>query len=268
MADVTPDNWNLGDAYERYMGRWSRLIADRFLEWLAAPPSSHWLELGCGTGALSAAICETQNPASLIACDPSQPFIEYARARIDPTQRECSFHVLSTPELPHRAGGFDLAISGLVLNFLPDPLATLLALRNRTRDGGQIAAYVWDYRGGIEFLHHFWQIACMLDPGAARLDESRRFANWREDNLTSLFVDVGLTHVRSELLTIGTDFPHFDDFWQPFLGGVGPAPAYAMSLSPTQRETLRAELHERLLPDSNGHIRLAARAIAVRGQLT
>jgi len=245
------------------MGRWSRRLARAFLEWLQPTPSANWLEVGCGTGALTSTICELCDPASIAACDPSEPFIEHARKRL-PDAR-ASFVVAGSEALPRRDGGFDAAVSGLVLNFLPDATAAVAAMRERLRWGGTVAAYVWDYAEGMEFLRLFWEEAVVLDRGAAALNESKRFPLCEAPALASLFRTGGLTQVKTHALEIPTDFTTFDDYWVPFLRGTGPAPSYVASLEPHDRKLLGERLQRRLQAGSDARILLRARAWAVRG---
>ena len=263
MTSAAGDTWETGAAYEAYMGRWSRPLARVFVEWLHPTPSAHWLEVGCGTGALTSTICDLCEPASVIACDPSAPFIEHARNNL--SDARASFVIAGAEALPSRDGGFAAVVSGLVLNFLPDPGQAVASIRERLRPGGLVAAYVWDYAEGMEFLRYFWEEAVASDPRAAALNESRRFPLCRTPALTSLFRAAGLAQVETDLLDIPTDFADFADYWKPFLRGTGPAPSYVMSLDPTSRELLRERLRRRLHPGSDGRIPLRARAWAVRG---
>jgi hypothetical protein len=153
----------------------------------------------------------------------------------------------------------------LVLNFIPEPERVLATWRERCTPGGTVAAYLWDYASGVEFLRYFWEAAVASDPGAAALDESRRFGFWQAQALASLFSTVGLVQVETGALEIPTDFADFEDYWRPFLGGSGPAPSYVASLDATRRELLRERLERRLPTDSDGRIRLRARAWAARG---
>jgi ubiquinone/menaquinone biosynthesis C-methylase UbiE len=150
MTNSPGDIWLADDAYEAYMGRWSRPLARLFVEWLNPKSLANWLEVGCGTGALTSAICDICEPASIVACDPSGPFIEYARTSF-PDAR-ASFLMAGAEALPNRDGGFDAVVSGLVLNFLPDAGKAVSSMRERLRPGGTVAAYVWDYADGMEFL--------------------------------------------------------------------------------------------------------------------
>ncbi len=257
------DSWEAGDAYEAYMGRWSRPVARSFVEWLRPKPSAHWLEVGCGTGALTSAICQHSNPASVVACDPSEPFVNDARRRIsDP---RVAFVLAGADDLPTRDSGFDTVVSGLVLNFVPDSERAVAAMRTRLRAGGCVAAYVWDYAGRMEFLRYFWEEAVASDPGAANLDEGRRFPLCQPEALASLFRAARLSQIETHVLESSTHFENFSDYWQPFLGGTGPAPSYAASLEPSRRESLRQRLQQRLQPEPDGRIHLVARAWAVRG---
>lgn len=252
-----------GDAYEAYMGRWSRRLARAFVEWLQPAPSGNWLELGCGTGALTSTICDLSEPATIIACDPSEPFVAHAREHLPDTR--VSFVVAGAEALPRRDHGFDAAVAGLVLNFLPDPELAVASLRERLRSGGTVAAYVWDYAGGMEFLRLFWEEAVALDPAAAGLNEGTRFPLCEAPALVSLFRTGGLAEVETCALEIPTEFTTYDDYWTPFLRGTGPAPSYVASLDPRNRELLRERLERRLPAGSDGRIPLRARAWAVRG---
>jgi len=260
---ASSDKWAAGGTYEDFMGRWSRLLAPRFVSWLSVRLGVNWLDLGCGTGALADAICAAANPASVVGCDPSEPFIEYARRHQDDPR--VSFVVAGVGQLPTRPGGFDSVTSLLALNFLPEPEAALDEMRRITAVGGLVSACVWDYAGRMEFLRYFWDSVGATDPAAGELDEGRRFPICRPNALESLFREAGLADVVSDSIEIPTRFSTFADFWAPFLGGTGPAPSYVASLDPPRREALAARL-ERLLPrEPDGAISLVARAWVVRG---
>jgi len=264
MTKASDDRWVAGDAYETYMGRWSRRIAREFVRWLNPVSAGHWLEVGCGTGALTSAICDICQPASIVACDPSGSFVEHARKNL--RDAHVSFVTAGADALPSRDGGFDAIVSGLVLNFLPDPGQAMTALRARLRPGGTIAAYVWDYADGMEFLRFFWEEAAAQATTAAGLDERKRFPLCSVPALESLFRSAGLAEVDTHGLKTPTDFTNFEDYWTPFLRGTGPAPSYAASLDPGNRELLRERLQQRLHTESDGSIVLTARAWAVRGK--
>jgi ubiquinone/menaquinone biosynthesis C-methylase UbiE len=262
MAEVT-DRWAAGAAYEVFMGRWSRRLARQFVDWLDVEPRAHWLDVGCGTGALTAAICELRNPASVIACDPSGPLLEMASATL--ADKRVCFEIAQAERPPEREGGFDVVVSGLVLNFVADPRRALAAMAGRLTPRGGVAAYVWDYAQGMEFLLHFWRHAVALDRDAAPLAEDVRFAGWNAAALAELFRASGLAHVATKAIELETNFAGFDDYWQPFLGRTGPAPSYLASLAPERREALKERLRLHLPTQSDGRICLMARAWAVRG---
>ena len=261
---MSDDRWVAGDAYEAYMGRWSRRIAREFVEWLHPEPRHHWLEIGCGTGALTSTICELCEPASVVACDQSGSFVEHARKNL--ADSRVSFVAAGVDALPSRDGGFDGIVSGLVLNFLPDPARAMDSLCGRLRPGGIIAAYVWDYAEGMEFLRFFWEEAVSQNASAAALDERLRFPLCNVPALESLFHAAGLEQVETHALVVQTVFANFEDYWTPFLRGTGPAPSYVASLDPGNRELLRARLLRRLNAGNDGSIVLTARAWAVRGK--
>ncbi|HBX42814.1 MAG TPA: SAM-dependent methyltransferase [Deltaproteobacteria bacterium] len=257
------DKWTAGDAYENYMGRWSRPLARAFISWLAPLPGAQWLDVGCGTGALTRAICELAGPATVVACDPSCSFVDHARKTV-PDDR-VSFVVTGAEDLPGGAGAFDRVVSGLVLNFVADPARAIGFMIERLRRGGMVAAYVWDYSDGLEFLRCFWDEAVALDPLATHFDEGLRFPLCRPGALNSLFVGAGLRQVVNHVLEVPTRFQDFQDFWTPFLRGTGPAPSYAASLSQARRDLLRERLYRRLKVEGDGSINLRARAWAVSG---
>lgn len=257
------DKWAAGDTYEHFMGRWSRVLASRYVSWLAARPTAHWLDVGCGTGALGAAICATARPASVVACDLSQPLVEYARQHtVDP---RISFVPAGIGQLPTRAGGFDCVASLLALNFFPDCEAAIEEMRRITALDGLVSACVWDYAGRMEFLRRFWDAAVARDPEAAEFDEGRRFPICQPHVLETLFRRGGLRDVVCESIEIPTRFSSFADFWTPFTGGTGPAPSYVASLEPRRREALAAHLSRSLPREPDGAICLVARAWVVRG---
>ena len=257
------DAWDSGAAYEPYVGRWSRLVAAEFVRWLSVASQSRWLDFGCGTAALTQTILTQANPVQVIGCDRSAGFVDFAqRHTSDP---RAAFVVAALPQLPDQPGGFDACVSGLVLNFLPNPVAALAALAARTRRRGMVAAYVWDYAGDMELMRLFWDAAGALDPAAVALDEGRRFPLCQPGPLKALFERAALDDVMVRAIDVPTVFSDFDDYWRPFLGGQGPAPGYVQSLLPEQRDRLRDEVRRRVPQQSDGRIHLRARAWAVRG---
>jgi SAM-dependent methyltransferase len=263
LATTRNDVWAQGAAYERYVGRWSRPVADRFLDWIAVPPGQSWLDVGCGTGALSECILARAAPAQVVGADPSDGFVTHARERV--SDMRAQFRVGNAMALPVADSAFDVAVSGLVLNFIPDQAKAMTEMRRVVRQGGMIAAYVWDYAGEMQLMRRFWDAAAALDPAARELDEGVRFPLCHADKLAALFTAAGLGGVVTTPIDVPTTFTDFDDYWSPFLGGQGPAPGYCMSLSEARRNALRDRLAEALPAAPDGTIRLTARAWAVRG---
>ncbi len=258
------DTWERGSPYEQYVGRWSRQVAPRFLSWLDVAPGRRWLDVGCGTGALCAAIVDCCAPASVAGVEPSKGFLDTARRNLG---ARVALHVGSATAIPLGDASADAVVSALMLNFVEDTSAALAEMARVAGRGGTIAAYVWDYAGRMELMRIFWDAAVELDPGAARLDEGVRFPLCRPEALRSLLAGAGLRGVEVTHIDIPTRFASFDDYWQPFLGGQGPAPAYAMSLDDAARARLRERIRERMPIEANGSIALTARAWAVRASV-
>lgn len=264
MAEASRhDAWQAGDSYEAYMGRWSRQVAPQFLNWLAAPANLDWLEVGCGTGALSAAIVAQCRPRSLIAIDPSEGFIAKAKANVSD---ECAeFRVGDAQSLALEDASQDMVVSALVLNFIPDKQKALAEMKRVARPGAIVGFYVWDYPGGgIEFMRAFWNAATALDPKALDLTEGRRFPFCTGDQLTAMAEEAGMASVECRMIEVATVFADFEDYWRPFTLGTGPAPGYCTSLDPGAQQRLKVRLQDTLPRQADGSIHLKARAWAIR----
>lgn len=247
------DVWAAAEAYEPYVGRWSRLVADEFVVWLDLPAGSRCLDVGCGTGALTARLGRV-GPATGI--DASEAFVAYAAAH----EPQLSFQVGNATDLPFADDSFDAVVSGLVLNFVPDHAAMVGQMARVAVPGGSVALYVWDYAEGMQFMRRFWDVAMAVDPEAP--DEAARFPVCAPEPLAGLFAAAGLREVESREIVVPTTFVDFDDYWTPFLGGQGPAPAYLAKLPQDVQDGIREQLRAQL---GGGPIRLTARAWAVRG---
>ena len=255
------DTWERGSPYEQYVGRWSRRVAPLFLSWLGIPAGRRWLDVGCGTGALCAAIADRCSPAAVAGVEPSEGFLKTAKQNL---ADQVALHQGNATTIPLGNASVDVVVSGLVLNFVPDQRAALGEMARVTAKGGTVAAYVWDYAGKMELMRFFWDAAVELNPGARNMDEGVRFPLCRPEALEKLFAGAGLIGVEVKPIDIPTPFENFDDYWQPFLGGQGPAPAYAMSLDETTRARLRDRIRERIPTAADATISLTARAWAVR----
>ncbi|MFE5558079.1 class I SAM-dependent methyltransferase [Streptomyces sp. NPDC056544] len=257
------DVWTAGAGYERYMGRWSRPVAERFTYWLGRPERLRWLDVGCGTGGLSAVVAARCRPLEVLAIDRSPGYAGWARAAAT-----AGTHVVvaDARHLPVRDGACDAVVSGLTLNFLAPPAAAVAEMVRTVRAGGLVAAYVWDYAGGMDLLRLFWGAAVAADPSAAALDERRRFPLCRPDALGALWTQAGLGEVSVAPIEVPTVFADFADLWEPFLTGQGPAPGYLATLSAADRERVRDALRAVLPCGPGGSVALTARAWAVRGR--
>jgi SAM-dependent methyltransferase len=259
------DTWEHGDPYEQYVGRWSRRVAPLFLSWLSIPAGRRWLDVGCGTGALCAAIVDHCSPSSVTGVEPSEGFLTAARRHL---AGRAVLHRGSATGIPLDDASVDVVVSGLVLNFVSDQGAALAEMARVTRSGGTIGAYVWDYAGKMALMRFFWDAAVMLNPDAAKLDEGIRFPLCHPEALAELFVSAGLAGVEVMAIDIPTPFASFEDYWEPFVGGQGPAPAYAMSLDEIARATLRDRIRGQIPMEADGSISLSARAWAIRAIAT
>jgi ubiquinone/menaquinone biosynthesis C-methylase UbiE len=258
------DAWQAGDSYDQYMGRWSRQIAPRFLDWLDAPAGLEWLDVGCGTGALTAAILARCQPKRVVSVDPSQGFLGKARINVAADPR-AEFLVGDAQSLPVEARSKDIIVSALVLNFVPDRAKALAEMKRAARPGAMIGFYVWDYPGGgVGFMRAFWEAAAALDPAASDLTEDRRFPFCTPDGLREMATKAGLTSVEVFGIEMPSVFKDFEDYWHPFTLGAGPAPGYCMSLAPEARQGLREKLSQSLPRQADGSIHLRTRAWAVK----
>jgi SAM-dependent methyltransferase len=251
------------DAYERYIGRWSRRVADRFVDWLKVPPGQRWLDVGCGTGALSQAILKRSAPASVIGVDPLEPFIASASAAL--TDSRASFRLGSAADTGLPDGAADVVVAGLVLNFVPDVDAALAEWRRVLATGGVVGAYVWDYGGGMGFIRQFWDAAVAVDPAAATVDQGAN-AITVGGQLEATVQAAGFVAVEARSIKIPTVFADFDDLWLPFLGGTGGAPGYVTTLDSAHRDAIRDQLRRSVVAKPDGSIHLEARAWAVRAR--
>jgi SAM-dependent methyltransferase len=254
-----------GEAYEPLTGRWSRLVAPKFLDWIDAGGNGRWLDVGCGTGALIQAILDVESPKEVVGVDPSSAYIAFARRQIaDPRVR---YEVGDARALPVASNQYDAAVSGLVINVLPSggQLGAVREMTRAARRGGVVGSYVWDYAGGFAPRAHFWDVAIKLDPAAAELDERTRYPICQPGQLEQLFRNAGVNSVESDAIEIEAAFQDFDDYWSPFLAGYGPASAYLLSLAPDAQLRLRQKLRAELAPAGDRPFSLPIRALSVRG---
>lgn len=256
------DAWADGENYERYMGRWSRKIAREYVAWLGQAPGLSWLDVGCGTGALTGLVLEVCEPREVVAVDPAEAFVAYARSRLADSRSR--FEVGGAEALPLADGSMDVVVSALAYNFFPDRPGALAEMRRVVKPGGAVSLYVWDYPGGgMGFMDAFWQAAIDVDPAAETAGERSRFPFCTADGLASEAEAAGLSGVDVRPIEVVAEFVDFDDLWQPFTKGTGPAPAFFQRLEPGKQAALRGRL---AAVAGDGPIAFPARAWAMKGR--
>ena len=244
------------ERYDAFMGRWSRLLAPILADFAGVSSSTRVLDVGCGTGILTAELVRRTGAACVAAVDPSPPFVAAMR------QRFPDVDVAEAPaeSLPHDDGRFDVSVAQLVVHFMRDPVRGLGEMRRVTRPGGVVAACVWDFGAGRGPLGPFWEVARELRPD---VDDERERPGTHEGQLSALFMAAGLAGVTATALEVTLDLPGFDAWWEPFTHSVGPAGQLVASLSDDERARLREACLERL---SEGPFQLTARAWAALGE--
>jgi SAM-dependent methyltransferase len=252
------------EAYERFMGRWSSKLAPLLVDFAALGDTGKVLDVGSGTGALAFAIARLKANCEVLGIDPSSEYIGYARSR-NPYRQRVTFEVGDAQQLRFSKAEFANSLSLLVFNFIPDRKKALLEVMRVTRPGGTVSAAVWDYPEKMRMLRVFWDAAAVVDPSARAADEAH-MPLCRAGQLEELWKAGGLEQVVERPLEITMEFPSFQDFWEPFLLGQGPAGAFVRKLEGERRQALRNEVKQRLgLKSENAPFSLAARAWAVRG---
>ncbi|MFE9633551.1 class I SAM-dependent methyltransferase [Streptomyces sp. NPDC006463] len=258
------DSWAVGAAYEPYIGRWSRAVAAEFAGRLGVAPGERWVDIGCGTGAVSRAALEVGAAGEVVGVDSSAGYVHHARSLVSAPRAR--FVVGDAMALPVRDAVAGAVVSGLTLNFVSDPARAVSEMARVALPGAVVGAYVWDYAEGMQIIRRFWDAAASLDDRAGELHEGTRFPLCRPGPLRALFADAGLTSVLVAAIDVPTRFRDFDDYWSPFLGGQGPAPGYASALPPDRRARLRELLRTSLPAAADGSIPLTARAWMVLGR--
>jgi SAM-dependent methyltransferase len=252
--------------YERFMGRWSRLVATQLVDFTGVPDHGRMLDVGSGTGALAFTLAERKPEARVLGIDPSKEYVDYAKSK-NRFPNRVSFETGDAQQLQLADVSFDASLSLLVFNFIPDPIKALKEVRRVTKPGGRVSAAVWDYGEGMKMLRAFWDGAVHLDPKAEEHDE-RHMPLCRAGELSELWRQGGLEKIQEQPHVIKMKFESFADYWDPFLLGQGPAGVYVKSLSRDQVQALRGEVQSRVSPSAEkSPFELSARVWSVRGTL-
>jgi ubiquinone/menaquinone biosynthesis C-methylase UbiE len=246
-------------SYDRYMGRYSNQLAHLFADFAVVSADAAVLDVGCGPGALTEVLAARTVPSKVAAADPSEPFVAACAERVP----DADVRLAPASELPWPDDSFDLVVSQLVLNFLPDADAGLREMSRVARRGATVAACTWDYRGRMQMLHTFWEAALTLDPDAQGEQSTMPFCS--QEELRATWHAHGFKDVSSADLEVSTTYEDFEEYWLPFTLGVGPGGAYATSLEPTALEQLKEACFKQLGSPA-GSFDLTAVAVAVRGR--
>lgn len=256
--------WSNSDAYEAIMGRWSRPAAEVVVDWLNMPPGLAWLDVGCGTGALTEAVLARATPSAILGVEPSPEFLERARARV--RDERVTFSGGNAQKLPTQDDTFDIVISGLVLHFLADPSLALREMARVVRPGGTVAGYIWALANEHQFTRPFWRAALDLDPSSMDWDPLRTHPLNDLERLSSLFAETSLDPVSTATLTVPVIYRDFDDYWLPcLLDGTTPIQRYVHSLPVDQQVRLRERLRAELPVEPDGSIPLLGILWVARG---
>ena len=255
--------WSSGTSYGSYVGRWSRLVAAEFVPWLAVRAGATWIDVGCGTGELTRAILTGASPRRVVSLDPSEGYLEHARAETKDPRAE--FSRGSDQDVRSIGVIADAVVAGLVLHLVPDPVAALRAAAEATAPGGLVAAYVWDYADGMAVIRNFWDAAVEEDPAARIKDQGVRHPICTPSALKAAFETAGLSSVVTRPIDVIDRLADFDEYWTPFLSGEGPGPGYLVTLPAERQAKVREMVRERLPIAADGSITLTCRAWAVRG---
>jgi ubiquinone/menaquinone biosynthesis C-methylase UbiE len=263
LSEKEAKMFSAGEGYERFMGRWSRLLAHELVAFAGIRDGARVLDVGTGTGALASALVKSGPNVEVVGIDPSAGFIAYAQKDAGPRAR---FEAGDAQALKFADGSFDAAMALLVLNFVPDHAKAAAEMRRVTRPGGTVSACVWDYDAGMQMLRYFWDEVIALDPAMEPKDE-RHMKLSRQGQLGELWRKAGLTNVEERPLTIDQQHASFHDYWESFLRGAGPGGAYVVSLPEAKRQELERRMRARLLKNGqDGPFTLKARAWCVKGQ--
>ena len=263
MTDAEKKMFTMSAGYERFMGRWSRILAPAHVAFAGVKDGDRVLDVGTGTGAVASALEAVNKKGEVVGIDPSEGFITYAMKNAK--SERSRFEVGDAQKLQFKNASFDKTIALLVMNFIPDHNKAISEMRRVTRPQGAVSACVWDYNEGMQMLRFFWDEVVALDPAMEPKDE-RHMKLSRKGQLAELWKKAGLVNVEEKPLVIDQSYTSFNDYWEPFLKGAGPGGAYVVSISEERRQELESRMRKRLLGDrADGPFVLKAQAWCVRG---
>jgi ubiquinone/menaquinone biosynthesis C-methylase UbiE len=250
-----------GEAYERRMGRWSRIVGEVFLDWLAVPNGLRWIDVGCGNGAFTEVLIARCAPSAVSGVDPSEGQLSYARTR--PGTKLAEFRVGDAQALPYPDRSFDAAAMALAISFVPDPVKAATEMARVVRQSGWVATYMWDLPGGGLPVEPMYRALKSL--GVSVSVPGTEVS--RQDNMRAVWEEAGLQSIDSRVIRIPISYADFNDFWQSYSVPEGPAGMAIRKMSPSQIEQLKAALREELPTGPDGHIAYEAFANAVKGRV-
>jgi SAM-dependent methyltransferase len=256
---LEPIRFSDGAGYDRFMGVWSRLAGQEFLDWIAPNRGQRWLDVGCGNGAFTQLIVEQCTPLTLVGIDPSEPQLAYARQQ--PQLQSVDFMNADAMALPFPDDAFDLAVMPLVIFFVPEPAQGVAEMARVVAPGGTVAAYAWDLEGGG---FPYQSVNETLGATGRAVPMPPSVSSSRLDVLNDLWVSAGLRNIHTRVITVERTYPSFDDLWTTVLGGPSAGQALAV-MSEEEASQFRERLRERLQPSGSGPLSLSGRAHAIRG---
>lgn len=265
MTEAEAKMFAASASYERFMGRWSRLLAPPYVAFSGVKNGQRVLDVGTGTGSLAAAVEAGLPESEIVGIDPSAAFISHAQKNAKSARAR--FEVGDAQALKFNDASFDHTLALLVMNFVPDHQKAIAEMRRVTRPQGVVSACVWDYNEGMQMLRFFWDEAVAVDPAIEPKDE-RHMKLSRQGQLGDLWTKAGLVNVQEAPVAIDQVYASFDDYWEPFTKGAGPGGAFVVSLAPDRRQQLEGRMRKRLLGDrQDGPFTLKAKAWCVRGEV-
>ena len=251
------------DRYDNFMGRWSREVAKQFVEWIDADEALSWLDVGCGAGMLSQSVAEQSTSSKVTGIDPLENSIVAARQH--PNNAGIVFEVGDAQDLPFDDDQFDIAISGLMIKFIPDKVKAIREMKRVVRPGGIVALYDWDMDSNMNTTRHFWSAVSEVAPERMEDRATDRTPMTETESLAQFFEQSGLGNIEQRTISFSTKFRDIDDYWEPITNNVQNVGKFYDTLSEIQRADVLQKWKESLPIDSDGSISFESRAVAIKG---